>query len=82
MGEKIKSYVQEYYPKIKKFYPPWRQNGFRDKLMILSTSYNQGDEVIIQLGDSILDMDYQVISNSRHSTLQWEKFPILAILVW
>ncbi len=74
MGEKIKAYVQEYYPKIKKsFILQEDRMGLGQAIHSCQPLINPGDEVIIQLGDSILDMDYQVISNSRHSTLAVRK---------
>jgi glucose-1-phosphate thymidylyltransferase len=70
LGEKIKSYLDENYSHIRKQYVlQGEREGLGHAIYSCREFIDDADEVIIQLGDSLIDIDFNVFINSKYSTL-------------
>ncbi|MBK9271398.1 MAG: NTP transferase domain-containing protein [Saprospiraceae bacterium] len=74
LGDKIKDYLEEAYPNIQKEYVHQNdRQGLGQAILSCSGLIGEGQDVLIQLGDTILDIDLQVLMNSKHHTLAVRK---------
>jgi len=74
LGEKIKEFLEENYPKIKKSYVYQGDRlGLGQAIYLCKDILKDEEEVLIQLGDTILDIDIKVFQNSRFNTLAVRK---------
>ncbi|MDQ3142709.1 MAG: sugar phosphate nucleotidyltransferase [Bacteroidota bacterium] len=74
LGEKMKAYLDEYYPQIKKEYVvQGEREGLGHAIYTCKPYINGDNQVLIQLGDTILDIDLHVLMHSKYSTLAVQK---------
>lgn len=74
LGEKIKEYLEESYPCITKVYVyQHEREGLGHAIYLCQEVLDHEEEVLIQLGDTILDIDMNVLLNSRTNTLAVRK---------
>lgn len=74
LGEKIKDYLEEQYPQIQKEYIQQHdRQGLGQAILACSELIPPKSDVLIQLGDTILDIDLKVLMHSRHHTLAVRK---------
>lgn len=74
LGDKIKEYLEESYPCISKVYVyQHEREGLGHAIYLCQEVLGQEEEVLIQLGDTILDIDMNVLLNSRTNTLAVRK---------
>jgi len=70
LGEKIKLYVEEQYPKLKKeFVSQKEREGSGHAIWTARKALRGVDEAIIVFGDSILDIDFKAFMANEHSCL-------------
>jgi len=70
LGEKIKNYVEKNYPDLKKeFVVQDSRQGLGHAIWMTKDVIKDADEVIIFLGDTILDLDLKAFMNSETSCL-------------
>lgn len=70
LGDKIKDYLDEAYPHVKKEYVHQNdRQGLGQAILSCADLIASDAEVLIQLGDTILDIDLKVLMHSRHHTL-------------
>lgn len=74
LGEKIREYLEEHYTGITKHYIIQNERaGLGHAISLCRDIIKDDDEAIIQLGDTILDLDIKVLQNSKHNTLAVRK---------
>jgi len=74
LGEKIKLYVEEQYPKLKKeFVSQKEREGSGHAIWTARKALKGVDEAIIVFGDSILDIDFKAFMANKHSCLAIRK---------
>jgi len=74
LGDKIKEYLEESYPCISKVYVyQHEREGLGHAIYLCREVLGHEEEVLIQLGDTILDIDMNVLLNSRTNTLAVRK---------
>jgi glucose-1-phosphate thymidylyltransferase len=74
LGEKIKLYVEENYPQIKAEYVHQETRmGLGHAIWMTRTLVKDTSELIIMLGDTIVDVDLNVLLASEHSSLGTKK---------
>lgn len=74
LGEKIKLYVEEQYPNVKKeFVSQKEREGSGHAIWTAKKVLRGVDEAIIVFGDSILDIDFKAFMDSKHSCLAIRK---------
>lgn len=74
LGDKIKIYLDEHYPHIHKEYVVQGERmGLGHAIYTCQSLIQDSEEVLIQLGDTILDLDFKVFMNSRKNTLAVRK---------
>lgn len=74
LGEKIKEFLEDSYPKIKKQYViQSEREGLGQAIYLCGEFIKDDQEVLIQLGDTILDIDIQVFMHSKFNTLAVRK---------
>lgn len=70
LGEKIKTYLDANYQHIEKNYViQGEREGLGHAIYSCREFIADSDQVVIQLGDSVIDIDFQVFLNSKYSTL-------------
>lgn len=70
MGDKIKTYLNENYPNIIKHYVLQEDRlGLGHAIYSCHDILKNENEILIQLGDTISDLDLKVFLNSKYSTL-------------
>lgn len=70
LGEKIKEFVENNYPDLNvKFVTQDDRHGLGHAIWCAKDAINQEKELIIHLGDTIIDIDMQQIMVEKHSTL-------------
>ena len=70
LGEKIKAYVEQQYPQLKKsFVNQEMRLGSAHAIWTAREHFKDAEEVIIFFGDTIIDVDFHKIIDSPHSTL-------------
>lgn len=70
LGEKIREFLEEHYPDIEKIYVYQNEReGLGHAIYLCKQALGEDDEVLIQLGDTLLDLDMNVLLNSRSNTL-------------
>lgn len=70
LGEKIKDYVEQQYPDLKKaFVNQEMRLGSAHAIWTAREHLHDAEEVIIFFGDTIIDVDFEKIINSPHSIL-------------
>lgn len=74
LGEKIREYLDENYKDITKHYVSQNEReGLGHAIFLCKDILKDEEEVLIQLGDTILDIDMNVLQNSRVNTLAVRK---------
>jgi glucose-1-phosphate thymidylyltransferase len=74
LGEKIKEFLEENYPIIKKHYVYQEdRQGLGHAIFLCNQLLAKEEEILIHLGDTILDIDITVFKNSRYNTLAVRK---------
>ncbi len=74
MGDKIREFLEENYPDIKKHYVYQTDRlGLGQAIFLCKDLLNEDEEVLIQLGDTILDIDIKVFQNSKSNALAVRK---------
>ncbi len=74
LGEKIKEFLEDNYPKIRKHYVyQGDRQGLGQAIYLCKDLLQDEEEVLIQLGDTILDIDIKVFQHSRFNTLAVRK---------
>lgn len=74
LGEKIQAYIDENYRQLVRHYVVQSEREGLGQAIFLSHELLKGEEeVLIQLGDTILDIDMDVFLNSRRNTLAVRK---------
>ncbi|HEX5626360.1 MAG TPA: sugar phosphate nucleotidyltransferase [Saprospiraceae bacterium] len=74
LGDKIQSYLEEAYPKInKKYVFQGERLGLGQAIYKCREVLKDEEEILIQLGDTILDIDLKVFLHSRHNALAVRK---------
>lgn len=74
LGDKIREYLDENYTGIIKHYVSQNEReGLGHAIFLCKDILKDEDEVLIQLGDTILDIDMNVLQNSRVNTLAVRK---------
>jgi glucose-1-phosphate thymidylyltransferase len=74
LGEKIKAFLEDHYPKIKKNYVyQGDRQGLGQAIYLCKDLLKDEEELLIQLGDTILDIDIKVFQHSRFNTLAVRK---------
>lgn len=74
LGEKIKSFVNEHYPDIRKeFVYQSERDGLGHAIWSVRAEIEAVDEVIIFLGDTIVDVDVKEMIHCEHSCLAIKK---------
>ncbi len=70
LGEKIKEFVAKNYPDIKAtFVHQENQSGLGNAIWCAKEFVNFEDDLIIQLGDTIIDVEIDNLKKNKHSTL-------------
>lgn len=70
LGDKIRVYLDDHYKHIKKEYlVQGEREGLGHAIHSCREFISDDEQVIIQLGDSIIDIDFQVFLRSKHPTL-------------
>lgn len=70
LGEKIKDYVEQHYPNLKKeFVTQERRLGSAHAIWTAQEYLKDASELVIFFGDIIVDVDFSKIVNAKHSTL-------------
>ncbi len=70
LGEKIKLYVEEAYPDLNKtFVNQTERKGLGHAVSLANSYLDYDDDVIILLGDTIIDMDWKAFFAIKHSAL-------------
>lgn len=74
LGEKIQEYLDENYPTITRHYVmQTEREGLGQAIYLCKDLLRDDEEVLIQLGDTILDIDVNVLQNSKYNTLAVRK---------
>lgn len=74
LSEKITEFVEEHYPHINKQYIYQKERqGLGHAIFSCKNLIEEHEEVLIQLGDSILDIDLKVLTHCKHNTLAVRK---------
>lgn len=74
LGDKIEVYINQKYPKLKaSFVVQEPRLGTGHAVLMAKTKVNQGEEVFIVLGDTIVDFDLSELKNLNHSVLGIKK---------
>ncbi|MEP7195489.1 MAG: sugar phosphate nucleotidyltransferase [Saprospiraceae bacterium] len=74
LADKIIEFLDQYYPHIKKEYIIQKERqGLGHAIYGCKEIIDEDEEVIIQLGDSILDLDLKVLTRCKHNTLAVRK---------
>jgi glucose-1-phosphate thymidylyltransferase len=74
LGEKIKDYVEQNYPQLKKeFVTQERRLGSAHAIWTASEFIKDADELVIFFGDIIVDVDFGKLVYAEHSTLAVRK---------
>jgi glucose-1-phosphate thymidylyltransferase len=74
LSDKIHSYLEENYPNIKKEYVIQKERlGLGHAIYSCNKLISENEEVLIQLGDTILDLDVRVFMRQKHNTLAVRK---------
>lgn len=70
LGEKIKVYVEQHYPQLKKcFVNQEMRLGSAHAIWTAREHFKDAEELIVFFGDTIIDVDFHKIIDSPHSTL-------------
>ncbi|NOT35895.1 MAG: NTP transferase domain-containing protein [Saprospiraceae bacterium] len=74
LSDKIIEFLDEYYPHIQKKYIYQKERqGLGQAIFSCRDYIDDDEEVLIQLGDSILDIDFNVLTHCKHNTLAVRK---------
>lgn len=74
LGDKIRDYVKQQYPELHVTYVVQHQSeGIGHALWLCSEALEGDKEVLIVLGDSVIDIDYRQFVSSHHSVLGVKK---------
>lgn len=74
LGEKIQEYIEETYPDLDTtFVTQVERKGLGHAVWTARIAFNQESEIIIVLGDSIIDGDFEALMNKDQSTLMIKK---------
>jgi len=74
LGEKIQSFVEESYPNLNTtFVTQNERKGLGHAIWTARTAFADASEIIIVLGDSIIDGDFTSLINKKESTLMIKK---------
>ncbi len=74
LGDKIRSYVDEKHPDIKAHYAiQAKREGLGHAIWTTKEQIGPNEEVLIVLGDAIIEVDLQQVVNSPHSSLGVKK---------
>jgi len=74
LGDKVREYLDEHYPGINRHYVQQNdRQGLGQAVFSCAPLIDPGEEVLIHLGDTIVDIDLHVLLNSRHHTLAIRK---------
>jgi glucose-1-phosphate thymidylyltransferase len=74
MGDKIREFLETQYPELKKHYVYQTDPlGLGQAIYLCKDLLRNEEEVLIQLGDTILDIDIKVFQNSRSNALAVRK---------
>jgi glucose-1-phosphate thymidylyltransferase len=73
LGEKIQHYVQERYPHLVTHFVQQNDREGTGQAILLTQSVVGDDEVLIVLGDSVLECDFKEIIDAPHSILGVQK---------
>lgn len=74
LGDKIREYIDEAYPDIRKSYVVQQmREGLGHAIWLVSEVVRPEEDVVIVLGDTIMDIDLKKILNSPHSVLGVKK---------
>jgi len=70
LGEKIENYIREAYPKLDmEFVEQSKREGSGHAIWLAKDKWVKAKEIIIMFGDTILDLDFNKILNSKNSVL-------------
>ncbi|MEX0810700.1 MAG: sugar phosphate nucleotidyltransferase [Chitinophagales bacterium] len=74
LGDKIKSYINDAYPEIKAEFPlQSKRDGLGHAIWTAKSFVGEDEEVLIYLGDTIIEADLQEVVNSKFSTVGLKK---------
>jgi glucose-1-phosphate thymidylyltransferase len=74
LSDKIIEFLEEQYPQIQKKYIYQKERqGLGHAIYSCNKHIDDNEEVLIQLGDSILDIDFKVLTHCKHNTLAVRK---------
>lgn len=74
LGDKIKSYIQESYPNIKAEFPlQAKRDGLGHAIWSAKDLVADGEEILIYLGDTIIEADLKEVVNSEYSSVGLKK---------
>lgn len=74
LGDKIKSYINEDYPDIKAEFPlQSKREGLGHAIWTAKSLVAENEEVLIYLGDTIIEADLEPVINSEYSTVGLKK---------
>lgn len=74
LSDKIIEFLEEQYPHIQKNYIHQKERqGLGHAIFSCNEFIRDDEEVLIQLGDSILDIDFKVLTHCKHNTLAVRK---------
>lgn len=74
LSEKIIEFVDENYPHVRKKYIFQKERmGLGHAIYTCKDYIEENEEVLIQLGDSILDVDFKVLTHCKYNTLAVRK---------
>lgn len=74
LGEKVKTYLEKHYPDLKmSFIVQNERRGLGHAIWLSQEYFKDEDQIVIFLGDTILDADLKALLASKYSTLMVKK---------